>query len=447
MPSLRYLVLCVVLLSNCWLLVSSDHSSCAAVSRKSVIDTDAIINSATVTRSVDQERGENSSGCLNGSVPCRTLHYALHGLDDVQLHSTASNLRVNLQPGTYLLTGSELIINSVNVSVVGAGADQTVFNCGEFGDTDRVCDYMNFQIRNSTNVYVSGITFTRCGPITSSAYIAFSDNIYFDNCVFRDSLSPSLLVHNTSTMILNSCTFANNVPEFLAPSITRSTCYFSSGREIFFVDNRTTSGGISFYSENIPTTFLLVNCTFTNNTARPDNDVSLVRRSSSYGHGGAVNIRLVHSSNGQLCILNSSFIGNSAEAHGGGVVLSLAGNASNNNFLVLNCLFEDNYCTVDKCTGGALGLDLLAGSQFNTLEVIDTNFTGNRANASGAISLSTSVSAAVSEGEGITDKLTIKGCLFRKNQAFFEGTALGAYSLTHADQIGIPLEIHNRYIL
>ena len=433
----------MVLLSDCWLLVSCDHSSCASIARKSVIDIEAIRSSATVNRSVDQEKGENSTACLNGSVPCRTLHYALHGLDDVQLRSNLSNLRVNLQPGRYILTGSELVINSVNVSIIGAGAEQTVFNCGEFGDSDRVCDYMNFQIRNSINVYVSGVTFTRCGPITSSTYVAFSDNIYFKNCVFRDSRSPSLLIHNTSTVVLDSCTFANNVPEFLTPNITRDTCYFSGGKEIFFVDNRTTSGGVSFYIENIHTTFLLVNCTFVNNSARPDNDVSLVRRSESYGHGGAVNIRLLHSSNGQFCILNSTFSGNSAEAHGGGVVLSLAGNASNNNFLVSDCLFKDNFCTVAKCTGGGVGLDLLAGSQFNTLKIVDTNFTGNRANASGAISLSTSVSAEVSEGK-ITDKLIIERCLFRNNQAFFEGTALGAYSLTHADQIGIPLEVHDR---
>lgn len=437
---LCYLVSYVVLLSDCWLVVSSDRSSCANITRNSVIDTDAIRSSATVIRSVDQDRGENSSACLNGSVPCRTIHFALHGVDDVQLRSNIINLRVNLQPGTYVLTGSEQIINSVNVSIIGPGA---VFNCGEFGITDRVCDYMNFQIRNSTNVYVSGITFTRCGPITSSTYIAFSENIYFRNCVFRDTHSPSLLIHNSPAVFLDSCTFANNVPEFLPPNITRDICYFSSGQDIFFVDNRTTSGGISFYSENMRTTFLLVNCTFVNNTARPDNDVSLVRRSSAYGHGGAVNVRLLHSSDSQICILNSTFISNSAQAHGGGVVLLLAGNASSNNFLVSECLFKDNYCTVPKCTGGGLGLNLLAGSQFNTLEVIATNFTGNMAEASGAISLSTSVSAEVSE-RGTTDKLTIKRCWFTNNQAFFEGTALGAYSLTHADQIGIPLEIHDR---
>ena len=438
---IRDLVLCLGLLFGCWLSASCDHGSCAHT-KESVIDVNAIQSSATVRRSVDLENGVNSTDCLNGSVPCRTLHYALHGVDDAGERSNVRNLVVELGAGTYVLTGSQQIINSINVSIVGAGADRTVFNCGEFGESDRVCDYMNFQIRNSTNVYVSGITFTRCGPITSSVYVALSDNIYFEKCVFSNTSSPSMLIYNTPTVVIDSCTFANNQPESLSPKITHDTCYFSSGQDIFFVDNRTTSGGISFYMQDMPTTFLLINCSFINNTARPDKDVSLVRRSVSYGHGGAVNIRLLHSYNSQLCILNSTFINNSAQAHGGGVVLSLAGNASNNNFLVSNSVFEDNYCTVKKCTGGGLGLDLLAESQFNTLEIIDSNFTGNEADASGAVSLSTSVSAEVGDG-GLTDKLVIKRCLFTKNKAFFEGTALGAYSLTHADQIGITLEIHD----
>lgn len=89
-----------------------------------------------------------------------------------------------------------------------------------------------------------------------------------------------------------------------------------------------------------------------------------------------------------------------------------------------------------------MGLDLLAGSQFNTIEILKSTFIGNSANASGAISLSTSVSAEISD-EGLSDKLVLRKCRFIKNEAFFEGTALGAYSLTHTDQIGIPLEIHD----
>ena len=425
------------LLSTYAVAVSCDLDSCA-FDREDAIN--SILSSAAWRRSVDLEVGANVSECLNGSVPCKTLHYALHGTAE---SSNVKDLVIELSNGTYVFTDSLAIVNSANVTILGAGVGETIFNCGEFGEGDeRVCDYRNLQIRNSSRVYVYGVTFTRCGPVTSSVYVAFSDSIFFKNCVFRDSLSPSLLIHNTPTVVLDSCRFSGNHPAYLTPNITRNTCYFSGSKGIFFTDNRTTSGGISFYIQDLRTTFLLINCTFSNNSARPDYDVSLIRRSETYGHGGALNIRLLHSSNSVVCILNSTFVGNSAQAHGGGMVLSLAGSASNNKFVISHSRFENNFCTAKKCTGGGVGLDLLAGSQFNTLEILDTTFTGNRADAGGAIALSTSVSAEVSD-EGLSDKLVLKECLFEKNEAFFEGTALGAYSLTHTDQIGIPLEIRD----
>lgn len=432
-------VVAFLLLSTYAATVSCDLDSCA-FNREDAIN--SILSSAVWRRRVDLENGTNVSECLNGSVPCRTLHYALHGAEIIEERSNSQNLVIELSPGTYVLTDNQVIVNSDNVAILGAGVEKTIFNCGEFGEDDRVCDYMNMQIRNSSNVYVYGVTFTRCGPVTSSVYVAFSDLIFFKNCVFRDSLSPSLLIHNTPTVVLDSCRFSNNHPGYLTPNITRNLCYFSGSKSIFFTNNRTTSGGISFYIQGLRTTFLLINCTFSNNSARADYDVSLIRRSDSYGHGGALNIRLLQSSNSVVCILNSTFVGNSAQAHGGGVVLSLAGSASNNNFVISQSWFEKNFCMANKSTGGGVGLDLLAGSRFNTLEILKSTFIGNRADASGAISLSTSVSAEVSD-EGLSDKLVLRKCLFMKNEAFFEGTALGAYSLTHTDQIGIPLEIHN----
>ena len=427
------------LLSAHPLLVSSHLNDC-------YFDTDDAVNAtltaASARRRVDQQLGENSTACLNGSVPCRSFHYALHGVEEKGERSSVRGLVVELGEGTYVLTGSQQIINSVGVAIIGAGPDKTILQCGEFGDEDKVCDYMNLQIRNSTDVVLRGLTFTRCGPITSALYIALSDNVYLQDCVFRDTLSPPVLVYNTPTIVLDGCTFSNNHPQELSSEIVHDICYFSGGEDIFFVDNRTTSGGVSFYIKDQPTTFLVLNCKFVNNSARPDLDVSLVRYSKAYGHGGALNVRLLHSSNSKVCIVNTSFIANYAQAHGGGVVLSLAGNASNNHFVVSKSLFERNFCTVDQCTGGGVGLDLLAGSQFNLMEINDTMFRGNKATASGAISLSTSVSAEVSEG-GVSDILVLTNCSFIENEAFYEGTALGAYSLTHTDQIGIPLDIHD----
>ena len=89
--------------------------------------------------------------------------------------------------GTYTPTNNSAIavINSQSIALIGSGKDQTYLECGAYEETDRPCSYMNFQIRSSSNVYVKGITFTRCGPITSAVYIASSEHVMFEDCDFR----------------------------------------------------------------------------------------------------------------------------------------------------------------------------------------------------------------------------------------------------------------------
>ena len=239
--------------------------------------------------------------------------------------------------------------------------------------------------------------------------------------------------------------FTNNTPEFLSPNVSQHRCYFSGGQELFFIDNRTTSGGISLYIEDWPTNILIDNCTFHENSARPDDAVALVRRSEQYGHAGAVNLRLLSSTNSSVCIKRTTFTANTAQAHAGALAISLAGNSSLNNFVITDSIFANNYCTINNCTGGAVGIDFISDTEFNTILFSDTNFTENKAKASGAIALSTSVNAVFSP-DGLSDQLVLKRCRFEKNAAFFEGTALGAYSLTHTAQIGVPVEIHDWYV-
>lgn len=255
-----------------------------------------------------------------------------------------------------------------------------------------------------------------------------------------DNLSPPLLLYNTPTLMLTNVEFTDNWPQYLHPNISHNTCYFSGGQDVFFLDNRTTSGGISFHIERNSLTFLISNCTFRNNSARPDYDVSLPRNSEAYGHGGGANIRLLHSSNSTVCILGSVFEKNVAQAHGGGLAIALAGKSERNRFVVADTRFENNSCLVDKCTAGGVGIDFYSDTAFNQLLFLRINFTGNQANTSGAVSLTTAVSA-VSDSEGVSDVLILNACKFERNRAFFEGTALGAFSLTHGDQIGVPVEV------
>ena len=107
----------------------------------------------------------------------------------------------------------------------------------------------------------------------------------------------------TSPIIVNSSKFLDNYPKELNDSDATNTCYFSGGVDVFFLDNRTSAGGISHYSESEPVQMYIVACEFRNNLARPDRTVSLPRQSEGYGHGGAINMRMSNSSFGQqICI-------------------------------------------------------------------------------------------------------------------------------------------------
>ncbi|CAI8022052.1 hypothetical protein GBAR_LOCUS12976 [Geodia barretti] len=398
--------------------------------------------------------GTDNASCLNAnreqdSPPCRTIEFALQPTLNVENRSVTENLTIYVGAGIYRPANQDAIgiIDSRNVQLIGAGVGQTVFWCGLYGEEDTACSYMNFQIRNSKYVYLSNMTFTRCGPITSAVYISSSDYVVVKDCQFRDNISPPLLVHNTSPFVLYRTTFTNNHPQELNESVTSDTCYSSGGVDNFFLDNRTSSGGLSQYSENGPTLLYIERCVFVDNNARPDDTVSLPRQSKGYGHGAAANIRLSNSSNGQVCIKSCEFEDNQAEAQAGAVGLTVGGPSTRNNIELLNCTFFNNSCTLDRCTGGAIGIDFFADTAFNEILIKESEFIRNNARdgMGGAISLSTTVNVVTKDG--LSDTLLLEGCLFSQNQAFYDGTAVGVFSLTHTDQVGLPVNITDCHFL
>jgi hypothetical protein len=142
-------------------------------------------------RRVDPVNGLDSAECLNNEQAanpptCRTLQYALHESEDTSVGTTTPNLRVELGRGEYQsINQSSKILNTNNVTIVGAGISQTIIVCGESGSQDSPCDYQNAQISNASHVYVTGITFTGCGPVTSALYVATSNFIFIDQCSFE----------------------------------------------------------------------------------------------------------------------------------------------------------------------------------------------------------------------------------------------------------------------
>jgi len=256
-------------------------------------------------------------------------------------------------------------------------------------------------------------------------------------CNHRNTTSPASLFYNTPNVRISNTLFLGNHPVQLDEKIVHNLCYRPLGDQnnAFFLDNRTSGGAISYYSEDTSANMLIQDVLFQDNSARPDLDVGLIRRSKRYGHGGALSIRLLNSTGSSICVRNSRFFENFAEAHAGALALTIA-NSTDNKIVVSNATFWKNWCEIESCTGGAAGIYLFSSTEENRMVFQDCNFTGNMAKSSGAVVLSTSVSAG---GEVESDILEFSRCHFQDNMAFFEGTALGVFSLTHTNLIGIPV--------
>ena len=236
-------------------------------------------------------------------------------------------------------------------------------------------------------------------------------------------------------------TFFNNHPAFLSQEILNNPCYFPGGNNIFFLDNRTSSGGISYYMDKYPANLLISQCTFYENSARLDsNPESKSRTTVVYGFGGALNLRLVSANNSRICINSSSFESNTAGGGGGAIASALAHFATGNRIMVKNSTFVNNRCNVSKCTGGAFGVDMLLGTLYNEFVLVDSNFTANEAESGGAVILATSVGSDTSP-DGRADSLILDNCTFERNRAFYEGTAVAMFSFAHLDQIGFPINV------
>ena len=187
---------------------------------------------------------------------------------------------------------------------------------------------------------------------------------------------------------------------------------------------------------------LISKCTFENNAARPNINSGLPRALLPYGHGGAIILRFITTNHSLVCIQDSSFLNNTAEANGGAIQLSIANDATYNNVIFRNCQFDRNTCTLDTCTGGVVGIDLFQGSVFNQVHFLNSNFTENMADAGGVLSLLTR-SEAHPELDQERNPLLFQNCLFERNQAKQDGTVLSIFSVSLVNELGFSVFFEN----
>ena len=191
-------------------------------------------------------------------------------------------------------------------------------------------------------------------------------------------------------------------------------------------------GALSVYS-NATLNLVIENCTFSDNKASDraidDRRPPLLQLD---GHGGAVFIRLNGTNGSSVYFKTSTFKWNIARIQGGAIYVSVSSQAANNNFVVEDCTFTNNYA--ETKAGGALAIVLFNATLNNTFVIRGSTFRGNSAVGGGAVAV---IHYDIHSTE-YPDVVVFENCLFELNTAEREGSAVGLFSLLHTDLEPFP---------
>ena len=265
---------------------------------------------------------------------------------DIATNKSNSCFTILAYPGEYNATNTGSTINFEdfkNVIIKRYGNDGFAnIKCQEVTDTM----YNGIGFENSTNITILGLSFSRCGPITSGLFFFNSNNVFISDCSFHHNTDNGLLILYGNNFTIVNCYFYLNVA--LQPSkpsdliIDRITFRFTRGAGL----------AVSLEDQcNIKIT--ITNCTFHNNIAYKTVDYDPSNDSRPYGfipfgNGGAIYLRMNNVNNSQVYVSNCRFYNNTAIHQGGAIVMLFVD--SNNNILdISGCEFVGN-----KTLGGPL---------------------------------------------------------------------------------------------
>lgn len=234
---------------------------------------------------------------------------------------------------------------------------------------------------------------------------------------YSDNTASSVLTYEIDSVAFISCVFSNNRIVGFAPA-SASSSY-----------NSTAAGSLSLFAQRRSTNLLVLGSRFFNNHAGIMLD---------YAPGGAISVRALGNCT-KLCIERTVFDSNSAADDGGAVAIAVGNGTFNTAVIINNSTFTNNSCAHELCSGGAVNIDVKDTSLYNVIEIIGTRFTSNSASTGGAVSVSTADNVDGSDN----DTLMIANCTFSANTAYYDGTALGVYSLVLVDEISLSVQIQN----
>ena len=362
------------------------------------------ITQTSTVITISAEHGNDSTGCLVGSMPCKSLEY---------VSKRINNTEIVFSVGVHLIssqTGSAVTFdNTFNVTLIGSGdpwslepANTTVLKCYSYNGSSQ---HNNLKFINPHNVTIKNVIFEDCGTISSQGLFARNAKLFhINNCIFRNNNGPAIKFENTANIsIINTLIFNNSGQIYDDTPIT----------EEYGFNLSQSNGGIGIVYTKIMRPILTIrNCTFDSNHALMSPQNSNDTRPSDYqpfGTGGGLFIHFANASYGQLEIKDCKFIKNTALVRGGALYLAFWGHSEGNHINIQNSSFSENYCAD---SGGAVSLNSFSSSHENLITITDSNFTENKAEDScGAMvyRFSNELISVETAGRSYSNKIILKG--------------------------------------
>ena len=347
---------------------------------------------------VDPNNGTDHRDCWNGSLICKSLNYALGGVIN-------DNTTVQLSSGIIKLSTSNTMLSGLsNFAIVGRGLTATTIQCN---DTKAGLSFIRM-----TNLTMADLTITNCGMLQNSTTWNNSSPAQYPSAV---------TIYNSSNVIIHSVSFIHN--NGIGLSMVNTGGLVTINRSIFdnnyIIDGSYPGGGglyieypfcfpgdvlnslLSENSVNSNSHYTISGCYFTNNIAKKMNPPQSFYRSSTctkqtFGHGGGMSVFFRgNSTNNNIDIINTEFVGNTA-VWGGGLFIEFNHYANGNTVNIRgHSQFSNNNCEdsddPDITGGGGVQItyapfNSLISPSYNNVTFSDCNFTSNSAFWGGGVS-------------------------------------------------------------
>lgn len=322
---------------------------------------------------ISQSFGANNMSCYtsNGTLPCRSLNYALEILNDASFSDETTFIFV-IQDRIHVLR------NQIQISqprkkrqvFITALVSRSVIRCGD--ETLEICGFIFGSQTGGTffthNIRVSNIDFQHFSA-NAAAVVAIwnSVDVSFTNCAFTQNKRAGVNAFDSGVTIAG-CLFLNNTSNVQHTRLSRELTISVGGG----------AGFVFLMSSNF--TVVVRDTNFTENSAATNNSENFIPPFTS-----------------SSVIPKLNFLG-------GGLLVAFLEKANSNRAFVKNSVFFNNSATF----GGGLFHFSAHSSGGNFLEVQSTLFKHNRASQGGG-ALSTSI------WDSSSCRILVKDCIIGDN--------------------------------